>query len=494
MFLWGICFGAEQPKPNIVFFLVDDLGWNDTSLPMTGEKTKYNNRYQTPNLESLAKQGITFTSAHTQALCVPSRASLLLGQNSINHGVTGDYKPTIDKYRNLEIPPGTVPDIRFALPAILKQVGYKTIHCGKYHLCEYDGQKPTPEDMGFDVNIAGSLIGGPPSYYGQDNYCAKNGKKKVVGLEKYHGSKTHLTEALTSEALIQLEKSVEKEEPFFLYLAHYAVHTPIQAHHPYVDKYELTEDEKVAEAEYASMIEGVDVSLGSVMQKLDELGISDNTILVFYSDNGGRVLWRGAHTLYGAYDFNYPLRSGKASIYEGGLRVPAVVKWPGVSKKGAKSNAPVMIEDWYTTLINAAGAKIPANHNEDGLDLKQVIQGEPVPGEVKNRSMYFYLPYRFEGAVFNGEDFADGGVTPSSAVIKQNWKLIYFHGDERFELYNLAEDIGEKNNLYEIEKKKAKELIKELDAYMRANNAVHPLRLPERIAVKWPLDAFNKMN
>jgi arylsulfatase A-like enzyme len=484
---------SNEGKPNVILFLVDDLGWNDTSLPLSGEKTKYNKRYDTPNLEKLARQGITFTNAHSQALCVPSRASLMSGQNSIHNGVVGDYKPTLDKYRNLEIPPGTVLDVRYALPQLLKKNGYKTIHCGKYHLAEYDGGRPTPEDIGFDVNIAGSIIGGPPSYYGSDDFANKKKTKSVKGLEAYHGKDIHLTKALTIEAISEMEKAVNADEPFFLYMAHYAVHTPIMEHKPYMDHVQLEAFEKDAEAKYASMIKGVDVSLGQLMAKVKSLNIDDNTLIIFYSDNGGRVLWRGNQTLYGDYQFNYPLRSGKASIYEGGLRVPAVISWPGRIAAGRQSDAPVIIEDLYPTVINATQTAVPQYYNVDGMDLIQLAKAKKTPASFKNRSLYFYLPYRFEGAVFNGEDFADGGVTPSSAIIKDNWKLIYLHGDKKFELYNLTNDIGETSNVVNDYPKRAENLVLELDAYMRGYNAVHPLLLPERKPLPWPMEAWKSL-
>lgn len=487
---------AEEKKPNILVFLVDDLGWNDTSLPMSGERTKYNDRYKTPNLERLAQQGIMLTNAHAQALSVPSRASLITGQNSIRNGVSGDYKPTVNHDKTLEIEPGKVLDHRTALPKLLKQGGYKTIHCGKYHLCEYESHSPTPTDIGFDVNIAGSLYGQPGSYKPEDNYTRKNmlkdGKNLMVGLENYYGSKKHLTEALTEVAIAEINKAVETDKPFFLYMAHYAVHTPIQSHQKHLNKYQLNDGERVDEINYGSMITGMDASLGEFMKELDRLDIADNTLIIFCSDNGGRVLWRGKKSLYGDYEFNYPLRSGKASIYEGGIRIPAVARWPKKIKANVVSDAPIMIEDIYTTVLDVAGIPIPSNHHIDGKNLMPLFSKGSTNKELAKRDMYFYLPYRFDGANFNGKDFADGGVTPSAAVIHENWKLIYFHAEQSFELYNLKTDISEKDNLISVETKVASKLVSKLDAYLRGNNAVNSIKLPERIPTPWPLDVYKE--
>jgi len=488
---------TEKQKPNIIVFLVDDLGWNDTSLPLSGEKTLYNQRYKTPNLEKLALEGITFTNARSQAICVPSRASILSGQNAMRHHVTGDVHPTINKRKTYEIPAGGViepENIQYLLPSMLKKQGYHTIHTGKYHLCHQcpSGMSPSPEEAGFDVNIGGNNFGAPATYKGEKNYARKN--KHVPGLDKYHGTETHLTDALTIESMTAVRTAVQKNTPFFLYLAHYAVHTPLEKHKPYIDNYQLTEGEHASEADYASMIEGVDVSLGTVMKTLDDLNISDNTILIFYSDNGGRVLGKTTKGLYKKHEFNYPLRSGKASIYEGGIRVPAVIKWPGKSVANSKSNAPIIIEDIYATVLNAAHGTVPTTYAIDGKDIAPVIKNPASTKLLKNRSLFFYMPYRFEGVDYNGPDFSNGGVTPTAAVIKNDWKLIYFEDDERFELYNLSTDIGEKNNLFSTNHKQAILLVNKLDAKMKEHNTIIPIRLPNRIPVNWPQQAFDNLN
>lgn len=280
----GSCQTKEEQdlsKPNIIVFLVDDLGWNDTSLPLSGDQTLYNQRYRTPNLEELASQGVTFTNARSNAICVPSRVSLLTGQNFMRHQVKGDIVPWVNNRKTLEFPAGKViQEPKNMLPAKLRENGYFTIHTGKYHACHRCPPEvsPTPLAAGFDVNIGGSDFGAPGSYQPIDQYGNIKDPGRVPGLEKYYDTNTHLTDALTIESLAKVKKAFDKKQPFFLYLAHYAVHTPIQKHEKYLKNYQLTEGEPKAEAEYASMIQGVDASLGEVMSSLIEWDIADNTI------------------------------------------------------------------------------------------------------------------------------------------------------------------------------------------------------------------------
>ncbi len=488
---------SQNSKPNIVVFIVDDLGWNDTGVAMSGEKTLYNERYKTPNLERLAQEGVVMTNAHAQALSVPSRASLMTGQNSIRNGVTGDYTPTLNKAGTLEIEAGHPLDHRIALPRILKNAGYHTIHCGKFHLSEYESDAPSVADVGFDVNIAGSEHGAPGSFQPQDNYTnqgmiKQQGRNVMVGLEEYFGSELHLTEALTQVAIKEVRKSVEQDKPFFLYLSHFAVHTPVQPHTAHMSEYDLTAPGQTpSEAQYGSMITGVDASMGVLLDELKRLGIDDNTMILFLGDNGGRVLFRAKKTLYDDYQWNYPLRSGKASIYEGGLRIPFIAHFPQHFACGVRSDAPVMVEDIYTTVASMAGAEIPSNHAVDGLDLSTVFESGKTPPFINKRSMYFYLPYRFEGEQFNGPDFEGYGVSPSSAIIVGGWKLIYFHKDQSFELYNLEEDISEQNNLISSNTSLARKLCVELDNFLRANSAVNSIQLPQRIPTPWPMEVFD---
>ncbi len=486
---------SSDKQPNIIVFLVDDLGWNDTSLNLSGEQTLYNKRYRTPNLETLATQGLTFTNARANPICVPSRVSLLTGQNFMRHQVKGDIEPWENNTKTLLFPAGKViTQPENMLPAMLRKKGYFTVHSGKYHACHMCPPEvsPTPSAAGFDINIGGSSFGAPGSYQAIDEYGNIKQPGRVPGLEKYNGTGIHLTEALTIESLSAVKKAVDNEQPFFLYLAHYAVHTPIQQHKKYNKNYRLSSGEPQAEADYASMIEGVDASLGAVMAALDQWNITDNTIVIFYSDNGGRVLGRGEKSLYGDWEFNFPLRSGKASSYEGGLRVPGVVRWPEKTASNVAIDAPVMIEDIYTTVLTAAGVDVPDDDSIDGKDWSSLFTSSKAPNDFLERELFFIMPYRFDGIHANGPGFADGGVEPAATIIKNNWKLMYFFQDERFELYNLKADIGERNNLLSKEPVRAKNLVKLLDENMRDKQigGVMPVRLPTKTAIRWPLQAY----
>ncbi|EAZ79273.1 sulfatase [Algoriphagus machipongonensis] len=492
------CKKETVQPPNVIVFLVDDLGWNDTSLPMDGQSTLYNQRYQTPNLEKLASQGKMFTHARSNAICVPSRVSLLTGQNFMRHQVKGDIIEQYNVRKTLWFPPGKVIEKpENMLPAMLKKQGYRTIISGKYHACDLcpEDKSPTPEAAGFDVNIAGTGFGAPKSYYGIDSFQRKNTETQPMpGLESYFGKEIHLTEALTIEALKASKVAVDKGQPFFLYLSHHAVHTPIQEQKPYRENYTLTEGEPEAEAAYATMIEGVDNSLGEVIKALDDWGIANNTLLIFYSDNGGRVLFRGKKSLYGDFEFNYPLRSGKASNYEGGIRVPCVVRWPGKVKKQTVSDAPLVIEDIYTTVLEATHTKIPDDYAIDGMSWLPVLEKEEPQKAFKDRSMFFFMPYRFDGVTYNGNDFSNGGVKPSASFIKGDWKLIYFFEEEIFELYNLKEDVGEQKNLFASQPEKAKEMINALNQNMAEKKiTILPKHLPSQEPVLWPKAAYDKL-
>ncbi len=485
----------EENKPNVIVFLVDDLGLNDTSLPMSNSKTLYNKRYKTPNLQELAEQGMTLTNARSNAICVPSRVSLLTGQNFLRHQVKGDIIPTKSKSGVLLFPPAKViTKPENMLPALLKNEGYFTVHAGKYHVCHDCSPEtsPTPEAGGFDVNIGGTFYGAPGSYQPVDKYGNLKEPGRLKGLEEYYGENLHLTDALTEKALKSVEPAIKQQQPFFLYLAHYAVHTPIQPHKPYVKNYKLTAREAKREAHYASMIEGVDASLGYVMASLKKWNIENNTLVIFYSDNGGVVLGRGKKSLYGDWEFNFPSRSGKASNYEGGNRVPGVIAWSGNIKSNVENATPVMIEDIYSTVLGAAGVSIADRNDVDGMDWSEFYHENTLPDSFANRNQFFAMPYHFEGTSYNGDDFSNGGVEPATSVISQGWKLIYFFTDERFELYHLSDDASEKHNLIQQYPEQANRLVSLLDEKMKQHNfnEIMPKRGIDGSDVNWPEFAY----
>ncbi|MCG8323746.1 MAG: sulfatase-like hydrolase/transferase, partial [Cytophagales bacterium] len=342
----------KQP-PNIVFFFVDDMGWQDTSVPFHSQKTQLNRQYHTPNMEQLAKEGVRFTQAYATALCSPSRISLMTGMNSARHMVTNwtlkkDQSPDPDhpviqhprwNVNGLSAAPGQERAVYAeTLPELLKKAGYKTIHVGKAHFGAKNTSGEDPQNLGFDVNIAGHAAGGPGSYLGTYNYSANwrdpgNHVWDVPGLEKYHGTDTYLTEALTLEANEAVNQAVREKKPFYLYMSHYAIHAPWEKDDRFYQKY-IDKGLSEFDAVYASMLEGMDKSLGDISANLKRLGVDQNTIIVLMSDNGAPK--QAAR--------NLPLRGHKLTPYEGGIRVPMIVKWPGVTKAGTINKQYLIIE------------------------------------------------------------------------------------------------------------------------------------------------------
>lgn len=371
----------ETEQPNIILFMVDDMGWQDTSVPFWKERTHFNDLYRTPNLERLAAEGIKFTQAYACTVCSPTRTSLMTGMNAARHRVTNwtlRYNFSQDQPDDvLEMPVwnmnglqpvDTVPHSVYAttLPQLLSENGYYTIHCGKAHWGTIGTPGENPLNLGFDVNIAGHAAGGPGSFLGEHNFSAawRGGDRKwdVPGLEKYHGDSINLTHALTLEAIAALDISRSTGKPFFLYMSHYVVHTPIEPDHRYIRKYlEMGLDER--EARYASMVEGMDRSLGDLMDYLDKNGLAKNTIILFMSDNGGlSATARGGEP----HMHNRPLNSGKGSAYEGGIRVPMLVKWPGKVQPQSVCNDYLIIEDFFPTILEMAG--ITSYHTVQPID------------------------------------------------------------------------------------------------------------------------------
>lgn len=337
-FQTGNMQAADQPakRPNIILFMVDDMGWEDTSLPFWTEKTHYNEVYETPNMERLARQGVMFTQAYASSISSPSRCSLITGTNAARHRVTNwtlqKDKTTDRKDSLLDIPDwnyngvSQVPRtnntfVGTSFVQLLKNSGYHTIHCGKAHFGAIDTPGEDPHHWGFEVNIAGHAAGGLASYLGEENYGhTKDGKPtslmSIPGLEKYWGTETFATEALTLEAIKALDKAKKYNQPFYLYMSHYAIHIPLNKDMRFYEKYKkkgMTDHE----AAYATLIEGMDKSLGDLMDWLEKNGEADNTIILFMSDNGGLAStseWRDGPL----YTQNYPLHSGKGSLCEGG--------------------------------------------------------------------------------------------------------------------------------------------------------------------------------
>jgi len=446
---------AQASRPNIIVFLVDDMGWQDTSVPFWKEKTPLNKRYHTPNMERLAQAGMKFTAAYATPVCTPTRASMLTGMNASRHGITNwtspwrndntdakddQFDPAPWNINGLSPVPG-IPNTVYAtpFPQILKQHGYFTIHVGKAHWASMGTPGSSPYNMGFMVNIAGHSAGHPQSYYGKENYGNIPGKSSVQAvpdLSSYHGTDTFLTEALTLEAIKTLEAPIRNKQPFFLNMAHYAIHTPIQADYRYFQKY-LNAGLDTVEARYASLIEGMDKSLGDIMDYLKMMKADQNTVIIFMSDNGGLSLT--PHRTAPAHTQNLPLKAGKGSVYEGGIRVPMIVSWPVKIKPGTVTDQYVMIEDFFPTILSLAGVKKYEMVQEiDGRSMLPIFSNPSYSDT--SRALIWHYPNKWNNLV-------SPGINYYSAIRKGSWKLVYSMRDGKKELYNLGNDIGENNDV-----------------------------------------------
>jgi len=483
----------QSSKPNIILFLVDDMGWQDTSVPFWKEKTKFNERYQTPGMERLASEGMMFTQAYATSVCSPTRVSLMSGMNAARHRVTNwTLRKNASNDANskvLEFPEWNVNGIQptdtiertvhaIMLPQILQDNGYFTIHCGKAHFGAMGTPAANPINCGFDVNIAGHAAGGPGSYLGTENFGNKEKGGHtlpwgVPGLEEYHSDSIFLTEALTREAIEALDKARERGEPFYLYMSHYAVHVPLYADKRFYKKYKemgLPEPE----AKYASMIESMDKSLVDLMSYLDEKGIADNTIILFMSDNGGL----SAHARGGEpHTHNKPLNSGKGSAYEGGIRVPMIVKWHGKVEPQSTCDDYLIIEDFFPTILEMAGVDDYSTVQKvDGKSFLPMLtqKGTTAMG----RDLYWHFPNKW-GA-------SGPGIGTTSTIRSDDWKLIYYYRDRHFELFNIREDIRELDNRAAEHPEKVKELAAKLGNYLREVDAQRPVYKDSGKKAPWP--------
>jgi arylsulfatase A-like enzyme len=416
----GLFAGAEAPegrraraRPNIVFILMDDLGWRDVGFM----GSKY---YQTPHVDRLAAGGMVFTRAYANGPnCAPTRACLMSGQYTPRHGVytVGTSERGQSRHRRLVPIRNTTtlePKI-VTLPEALSRAGYVCGHFGKWHLG--DGQAG-PLAQGFEVNVGGNTAGAPRSYFSP--YRNKDLADGPAG--------EYLTDRLTDEALKFIESN--RSRPFFLYLPHYAVHSPIQAHKRLIAKYQARKpDGGQKNPAYAAMIDSADEGIGRIMNKLDELHLADHTVVIFFSDNGGVA----------GITSNAPLRGGKGMLYEGGVREPCIVRWPERLKAGSRCDTAVIGVDFYPTLLEIAGAARPKGQVLDGESLVGLMtRGEAL----QRKAIFWHFPCYLQG----------GGAlrwrtTPAGAVQQGDWKLIEFFEDGRLELYNLKDDLGEKNDL-----------------------------------------------
>ncbi|MBF9252681.1 sulfatase [Pontibacter sp. 172403-2] len=488
-----------QQKPNIIFFLVDDMGWQDTSVPFWDKMTPANHKFHTPNMEKLAASSMKFTQAYANSICTPTRVSLMTGMNAAHHRVTNwtMYKNTpVDVASDSVL---TIPDWNVnglspvkgversvyatPLPQLLKNDGYFTIHCGKAHFGAHETPGADPLNLGFDVNIAGSAAGNPASYLAKEDYGNVAGKfnlRAVPGLEKYWGTDTFLTEALTTEAKSAMDAALQKNKPFFLYMAHFAVHLPFDADKRYIEKY-LAMGLEEQEAAYATLVEGMDASLGELMDYLKEKNIAENTIIIFLSDNGGYTLPPRQGE---AFTQNYPLRSGKGSLLEGGIRVPMMVRWPGVTRQGSVCSQYVTVEDFLPTIMEMAGDKAYKTVQQvDGQSLVKYLRDSSKKDN--ERSLVWNFPNSWAAA-------ETPYVSWTSAIRQGDWKLIYLEKPGRLELYNLKNDIGEQVNLTQKYPKKTNQLARELTQKLKKWDAQLPFYKSSGQPVPYPAEILSK--
>lgn len=500
---------SAADRPNIIFFLIDDYGWVDSQVCYDGNEYPFNTRFDTPNMLRLASKGAVFSNAYACPLSTPTRTSLMTGVHAAHERITNhtdvlgwvpsDIIGAVDgvapegdsdlftrpdwNYGGLSPVPG-VENTFHATPMvqILRDNGYYTIHVGKAHWAGAGTPGSTPNNMGFLRNIAGSSNGQPRSYLGEENFGNTPEKwtyNSVMDMPQYYGKDIFLTEALTQEALKSLDYPIEQGLPFYLYMSHYATHGPITKDKRFYDKYKGRGLDN-GQSKYASMVEGVDRSLGEIMDYLDEKGVADNTVIVMYADNGGKCdnLAKGGEL----HRQNLPLREGKGSCYEGGVREPLIVFWPSHSKAGSRIDIPVSCEDFFPTFMDFAGiGEYTTVQTLDGKSFAPLVEGTgTLPAD---RPIISHYPHRWKLERFSDIDYL-------SAVRVGNWKFVYrmenaaqFNGRPglkaaidagAFELYNLSEDLSETRNVAARYPKKTLELLKILSDTLRTWDASMP--------------------
>ena len=481
-----------QSKPNVILFLVDDMGWQDCSVPFWNQTTSQNKLFETPNLERLANQGVKCTNAYASPVCTPTRISIMTGMNAVRHGVTNwtnvhkdsptDYPdqqliPANWNYNGLN-PIANTPHSIFAtpLPLLLRQAGYHTIHCGKAHFAPYGTPGSDPLSLGFDVNIAGTAAGNPGSFLAEDFYGGKSGDTlwAVRGLSTHSEKGDFLTDALTEEAIQAIEKNRSTQKPFFLYMAHYAVHLPFSKDSRYYQKY-IDKGLTDTEAKYAGLVEGMDKSLGELMNYLKKIGADKNTYIIFMSDNGGLSLVPPrTGTIHSQ---NYPLKKGKGSLYEGGIRIPMLIAGPTIPHS-LSTNQYIIAEDLFSTVTQWAGIQRPSViQTIDGKNIDPFLR-DPAKRDDQKILLWHYPN--------NWTNINEHGISWCSAIRQGKWKLIYFHKDQKLELYNIEEDIKEEYDLSISMKLQLKKMASLMTAEMKKRNAQLPTFKKNAERIPWP--------
>lgn len=453
--------GLATARPlNVVFILADDLGAQD--LACYGADL-----HETPRLDQLAREGVRFTQAYAMSVCTPTRASIITGQHAARLHLTtwreSALSPTRDK--PLLPPPaiGDVPASEPNLAQLLKAAGYVTLHVGKWHLGD---AARSPEALGFDINIGGTHWGAPATFFHPFSGASGSAREfryvPGLGLGK---PGDYLTDRLTDEALKLIDAAGDR--PFFLNLWHHSPHTPIEARREHIEHYQrkLKPGLRHQNATYAAMVHSLDENVGRVLDHLHKRGLADHTLVIFVSDNGGYTNpWRGQ-----VPTDNWPLRSGKGSLYEGGIRVPLIVRLPGVTPKGATCNTPVTCADFLPTILELCndfgGAKVSISSALDGVSFAALLK-QP-QARLPREELFFHYPHYY----FN--------TTPVSAVRSGDWKLLEYFEDNRVELYNLREDPGEAHDLAAKNPDQAAKLRVRLHTWWKEADALLPTANPD---------------
>ncbi|MEY4088893.1 MAG: hypothetical protein RJB55_1164 [Verrucomicrobiota bacterium] len=477
---------ASAARPNVVIFLVDDMGVMDTSVPFltdaAGRPQRHplNEYYRTPNMERLAARGIRFSNFSAMSVCSPTRIAIATGQNAARHRTTNWINPDNDNAGPKGPPQWNWRGLRkgdVTLASLLRDSGYRTIHVGKGHFGPRGSQGADPLNLGFDVNVGGASIGAPATYYGRQNYATgKNGKRSnaaVPGLEKYHGTETFLSDALTLEANRHIGEAVKAGKPFFLNFAHYAVHSPFDSDPRFAAHYRDSGKPAQAQA-FATLIEGMDKSLGDLLDHLEKLGVAENTVIFFLGDNGSDAPIGHQHAVACAA----PLRGKKGSHYEGGMRVPFIAAWAKpAAGSSVQSRLPIAIgatqsqlgavQDLFPTVLNLAGAKAPSGHVVDGLPLASLLTGRRDPSRSDAFLMHYpHAPHRTDYFT----TYREGG-----------WKVIYHYfpsevsGGSHYQLFNLAEDPYESNDLAATRPEELRRMMQAMVTQLERHGALYPV-------------------
>ena len=449
-------------RPNIVFILADDLGWAD--LGCYGSDL-----HETPNLDQLANQGVSFNQAYSASpVCTPTRVSILTGKHPARLHMTIWREAALNRgNRNLLEPVciDSLPPEETTVAELLKDAGYYNVHIGKWHAGHAEGY---PQVHGFHRNIGGTLWGAPQTFwypYNGDSYFKD--WRYVPDLEPGDAG-DYLTDTLTDKAIEVMEEQATTEQPFFINLWYHSVHTPIEGKPELVEHYKnkLNDAHVQRNPYYAAMVHSLDENVGRVLAKINELGIADNTLVVFSSDNGGFIkddkLNPGLQVAN-----NTPLRSGKGSSYEGGVRVPLIVRGPDIAK-GKQSDVQVISCDLFPTLLDATGIDTRPEGPTDGLSLNSILKNPTKTQTLDRDTLYFHYPHYYHNT------------TPVTAMRKGDWKLLEYYEDNRVELYNLNEDLGEATDLASTMPDLAAQLRSELHDWRAQVGALDPEPNPNR--------------